>query len=187
MRLAVERCFMVLGFVGLFTISAGATDLTIFGGMQKAGDFSVSTAQSGGTELIRNFDPKTFGVFGLRIGHGKVLGGEYTTAYAPNFVDSNSHAWIVHGNLRAQIPIKVLKPYATGGIGFVNSSGNSVTSLGTEFLFNYGGGINLTFGPIGANFDVRGYTLPSVHVAGFTIQENLNFVQATAGIVFVIH
>jgi len=177
----------VLVVISLFSIPANATDVTIFGGMQHAGDLTVESAQSGSTNLVQNFDPKTFGVFGARLGHGKVIGGEYTVAYAPNFITSDNHAWIFHSNLRFQIPIPVLKPYATGGVGFLNSGGNSVTALGTEFLYNYGGGVNFTVGPLGANFDVRGYTAPNVHVAGFTIQNNLNFVQVTAGVVFVLH
>ena len=181
------RWSLVLVVISLFSIPASATDITLFGGMQHAGDLTVESAQSGSENLVQNFDPKTFGVFGVRFGHGKVIGGEYTAEYAPNFVTSDSHAWIFHSNLRVQIPIAALKPYATGGVGFLNSSGNSVTSLGTEFLFNYGGGVNLTFGPLGANFDVRGYTAPSVHVTGYTIQNNLNFIQVTAGVVFVLH
>jgi hypothetical protein len=184
--LMLGRWSLVMVVIGLFSIPANATDLTLFGGMQHAGDLTVETAQSGATNLVQNFDPKTFGVFGVRLGHGKVIGGEYTLEYAPNFVSSENHAWIVHGNARVQIPIPVLKPYATGGVGFLNSSGNSVTALGTEFLFNYGGGVNFTIGPLGANFDVRGYTAPSVHVSGFTLQNNLNFIQVSAGVVFVL-
>ncbi len=182
--LELGRWSFVMLVIGLFSIPANATDLTLFGGIQNAGELTVETAQSGTTNLVQNFDPKTFGVFGVRLGHGKVFGGEYTAEYAPNFISSDSHAWIFHGNARFQIPIPVLKPYATAGVGLLNSSG-SVTSLGTEFLFNYGGGVNFTVGPLGANFDVRGYTAPSVHVSGFTLQNNLNFIQVSAGVVFV--
>jgi len=177
----------VIAVIVLFSIPASATDFTLFGGMQRAGDLTVQTAQSGTTNLVQNFDPKTFGVFGARLGHGKVIGGEYTAEYAPNFVSSDSHAWIFHGNARFQIPIPALKPYATAGVGALHSSGNPVTSLGTEFLVNYGGGVNFTVGPLGANFDVRGYTAPNVHAAGFTLQNNLNFIQVSAGVVFVLH
>lgn len=163
---------------------ANAADITVFGGIQHAGDISVKSAQSSSSDLIQNFTPKTFGVFGARVAHGNVFGGEYTVEYAPNFISSDSHAWIFHGNLRAQIPyLKLVRPYATAGIGFLNSSGSS-TSLGTEFLFNYGGGINFNIGHVGLIFDVRGYTVPSAHVAGIDIQDNINFVQPTVGLVF---
>lgn len=186
-RWMIGRWALATGITILFSVSASATDITVFGGTQHTGDLTLESAQSGGTNLVQNFDPKTFGVFGLRFSHGKVIGGEYTIEYAPNFINSDSHAWLTHANARFQIPIKVLRPYATGGVGLLDSSGNSITSLGTEFLFNYGGGVNFTVGPLGVNFDVRGYTAPNVHVYGFTIQDNLNFVQVTAGIVFVIH
>jgi Outer membrane protein beta-barrel domain len=169
----------------LFPLGASAADIVAFGGIQHTGDISVKAAVAGTSSLIQNLTPKTFGVFGVRIAHGNVFGGEYTAEYAPNFISSASHAWIFHGNLRAQIPVlKVVRPYGTAGIGLLNSSGSSTSSLGTEFLFNYGGGINFVLGPIGLNFDVRGYTLPSVHVAGFDIQDKINFIQPTVGIVF---
>jgi len=170
----------------LFSIPAGATDLTLYGGTQNMGNFNFETAESNTSDFIGSFDPKTFGVFGIRIGHGKVIGGEHTFAYAPNFVNSDSHAFIYHSNLRIQLPITFLRPYATGGLGLIDSSGSPITSFGAEFAFNYGGGVNLTFGPLGVNFDVRGYTIPSVHLSGFVIQDNLNLVQVSAGVVFVI-
>ncbi len=172
--------------MSLFSIPASATDLTLYGGTQNMGNFNFETAESNTSDFVGSFDPKTFGVFGIRIGHGKVIGGEHTFAYAPNFVNSDSHAFIYHSNLRIQLPITFLRPYATGGLGLIDSSGSPITSFGAEFAFNYGGGVNLTFGPLGVNFDVRGYTIPSVHLSGFVIQDNLNLVQVSAGVVFVI-
>src|SRR6476659_11084946 len=98
--LMLRRWSCVLVVISLFSIPANATDVTIFGGMQHAGDLTVESAQSGSTNLVQNFDPKTFGVFGVRLGHGKVIGGEYTAEYAPNFVSSDSHAWLFHSNVR---------------------------------------------------------------------------------------
>src|SRR5262245_42394009 len=103
--LMLGRWSFVLLVLSLFSIPASATDVTIFGCMQKAGDLTVESAQSGSTNLVQNFDPKTFGVFGVRLGHGKVIGGEYTAEYAPNFINSDSHAWLFHSNVRFQIPI----------------------------------------------------------------------------------
>ena len=112
--LMLGRWSFVLVVISLFSIPASATDFTLFGGMQHAGDLTVESAQSGSTSLVQNFDPKTFGVFGVRFGHGKVIGGEYTAEYAPNFISSDRHAWLFHSNVRVQIPIPALKPYATG-------------------------------------------------------------------------
>jgi len=179
-----RRSIALLALFVLFPFAGSAADLTLFGGIQHPGHLTVQSAQGGTTNIVQNFDPKTFGVFGLRLSHGKVLGGEYTAAYAPNFISSDNHAWIFHSNARVQIPIKLIKPYGTAGVGFLNSAGSSVTALGTEFLFNYGGGANFIIGPLGVNLDVRGYTVPNVHVSGFTIQNKLNFIQTSVGAVF---
>jgi hypothetical protein len=173
---------LLLAIVTLRPHAGLAADLTAFGGIQHAGNLTLQSAQNGTTTLVQNFDPKTFGVFGVRLSHGKVVGGEYTAAYAPNFISSSSHAWIFHSNARVQIPVEFVKPYATAGVGFLNSSGTA-NALGTEFLFNYGGGANFMVGPLGFNFDVRGYTVPSAHVSGFTIQNRLNFIQTSVGAV----
>ena len=163
---------------------ANAADVTLFGGIQHTGDITFKSALSSSSGLIGNLTPGTFGVFGARVAHGHLFGGEYTGEYAPNFISSDNHAWIFHGNLRVQIPYaKVIRPYGTAGIGLLNSSGNSSTSLGTEFLFNYGGGIIFSIGPVGLNFDVRGYTVPSAHISGVELQNNINFVQPTVGLV----
>ena len=58
--LMLGRWSFVMVVIGLFSIPANATDLTLFGGMQHAGDLTVETAQSGATNLVQNFDPKTF-------------------------------------------------------------------------------------------------------------------------------
>src|SRR5215831_15999306 len=88
-RIAVRSIWMLA--IGSICATEGfAADLTAFGGFQRTGQFTVQSAESGGTTLIHNFDPKTFGVYGLRVNHGKVFGGEYTAAYAPNFIDSDS-------------------------------------------------------------------------------------------------
>jgi hypothetical protein len=170
--------------LSLFSSSASAIDLTVFGGIQHPGQLTFQSTQEGTSNFIKTFDPKTFGVYGARLGHGKTIGGEHTFAYAPNFVDSTSHAFIYHSNLRIQAPLPVVKPYGTVGVGIVHSAGNPVTSFGTEFALNYGGGVKLTPGPIGVNFDVRGYTLPRISVGGFHVQDHLNFIQVSAGVVF---
>ena len=43
--------------------------------------------------------------------------------------------------------------------------------IGTKFAINYGGGVKiLPAGPVGVNFNIRGYTLPSV---GFNIRDSI--------------
>ena len=174
---------LAIVFFSLPSHAEGA-DVTLFGGIQHSGKLTFQSAPGSTTNLVQNFDPKTFGVFGLRIGHGKLLGGEHTIEYAPNFIDSNSRAFIVHSNLRVQPSLSFVKPYATAGIGFIHSGGGSPTSFGSKFAFNYGGGVTLAGGPIGINMDLRGYAVPQVKVVGFTTQQRMDFIQATAGISF---
>ena len=98
-------------------------DLTVFGGIQDPGKLTFETAPGTAGNLIQNFNPKTFGVFGARFGHGGLVGGEHTIAYAPNFLDSSTHGFIYHSNLRIQPTFSFVKPYATAGIGLVATAG----------------------------------------------------------------
>jgi hypothetical protein len=159
-------------------------DLTAFGGFQDPGKLTFETAPGSASNLVQHFDPKTVGVFGARFGHGGLIGGEHTLAYAPNFLDNKTHSVIYHSNLRIQPTISFVKPYATAGVGVVYTGGDSIASFGAKFAFNYGGGVTLTGGPLGFNLDVRGYSVPQISIAGFTTQERLDFIQASAGISF---
>jgi hypothetical protein len=166
------------------TSSASILDLTLFGGTQNPGKLTFSSASSSTGNLVQTFDPKTFGVFGARLGHGGIIGGEHTLAYAPNFLDSSTHAFIYHSNLRVQPTISFVKPYVTAGVGLVATGGSSLADFGTKFGFNYGGGVKLGKGGLGFVLDVRGYAVPKVTVAGFTGQERLDFLQTTVGVNF---
>jgi hypothetical protein len=174
----------LLLFIVPISSNAELLDVTFFGGAQNPGKLTFESAPGTAENLIQTFDPKTFGVFGGRFGHGGLIGGEHTIEYSPNFLEGNAYAVIYHSNLRIQPKISFVKPYATAGIGVVYSGGNSLASFGAKFGFNYGGGVTLTGGPIGVNFDLRGYGVPKITVAGFTGQERLDFLQATAGISF---
>src|ERR1043165_8158966 len=90
------RCVFALAALGLFSSSANAIDLTLFGGIQHPGHLTFQSTQDNTSNFVQTFDPKTFGVYGARLGHGKTIGGEHTFEYAPNFIDSNSHAFIYH-------------------------------------------------------------------------------------------
>jgi hypothetical protein len=172
----------------LLSISASAADLTLFGGVQHQGQLTFQSAPNNAVSFVDNFNPKSFGVFGLRLSHGKIIGGEHTISYAPNFIESGNRAFIYHSNLLIQGPWKVAKPYATAGIGLIHSSGDTFSSFGTAFAFNYGGGLKAMAGPVGVSFDIRGYTVPKVTFSGFgqsfTGQQHFNFLQVSAGVVF---
>ena len=176
----------VLITVCLFSSYSRAEDvaLTVFGGIQHQGKLTFQSAPGSANNLIQNFDPQTFGVYGARLSHGKLIEGEHTFEYAPSFLDSKSSAFLYHSNLRIQPSLKVVMPYATAGIGMVHSGGHALSSFGTKFAFNYGGGATVAAGPIGVNMDVRGYAVPKISISGFTGQQRMDFVEVTAGVVF---
>ncbi len=144
----------------LLSVSANAADLTLFGGVQRQGQLTFQSAPGTAVNFVDTFSPRSFGVFGLRLSHGKIIGGEHTISYAPNFIQSGNNAFIYHSNLLVQAPLKVAKPYATIGAVLVHSSGDTFSSFGTAFAFNYGGGLKAMAGPVGVSFDIRGYTIP---------------------------
>ena len=176
-------------------------DITIFGAAQHQGKLNLQTAQGAAT-TTSNFDPRTFGEFGVRYSHGRVIGGEHTLAYVPKFITSSGKAVIYSSDLLLQVPSPKVKPYVTVGLGSVFTSGSdakglkSLSNFGSKFAINYGGGVKvLPAGPVGVRFDIRGYTVPSVKLNVVnslqtgTVQaqdQSLNFYEVGLGIVFKV-
>ena len=174
-------------------LSAG--EIVIYGGAQKPGDLSWSTAGGSITDVAGDFG----GTFGFRYSKGRVIGFEQSIGYSPRFAQPNVRAFQTDSNLLIQLPGKIV-PYGTVGIGLVRTWGDFpaemdagqiasfVFSIGNKFAINYGGGVKVRrlWGPMGINVDVRGYTLPGV---GFETEDirvtdkNFNFIQTTAGMV----
>ncbi len=191
-------CFLVFTCI-LAAIPAYAdSDLTIFGAAQHQGKLTLQSATQTAT-TTSNFDPTTFGVFGVRFSHGKIIGGEHTLAYAPNFISSNSKAFIYNSDLLLQAPLPKIRPYGTVGLGWIftwskDQSGRpALGDIGNKFAINYGGGVKVfPAGPVGVRFDIRGYTLPSVKFtlpvrfppAGYTQSQSVNFIEYGFGVVF---
>ncbi len=194
-------CFLVFTCI-LAAIPAYAdSDLTIFGAAQHQGKLTLQSATQTAT-TTSNFDPTTFGVFGVRFSHGKIIGGEHTLAYAPNFISSNSKAFIYNSDLLLQAPLPKIRPYGTVGLGWIftwskDESGRpALGDIGNKFAINYGGGVKVfPAGPVGVRFDIRGYTLPSVKFSlpvtglpagiGFQTQsQSVNFIEYGLGVVF---
>ena len=191
-------CFLVFTCI-LAAIPAYAdSDLTIFGAAQHQGKLTLQFAQP---VITSNFNPTTFGVFGVRFSHGKIIGGEHTLAYAPNFISSNSKAFIYNSDLLLQAPLPKIRPYGTVGLGWIftwskDESGRpALGDIGNKFAINYGGGVKVfPAGPVGIRFDIRGYTLPSVKFAipvtvlprlGVQAQsQSVNFIEFGLGVVF---
>ena len=165
-----------------------ASDLTLYGGFQRQGMVTLDTGTTGqlGQAAKQTFDPRNFGVFGIRYGKGRVVGSEHTLAYTPNFIESSRKAILYHSNLIVQAPLPVVRPYGTVGVGAVFTMGNSVVDLGRKFAINYGGGVKiLPAGPVGIRFDIRGYTIPSVQRSGSSIEAGtLNIAEVSVGVIF---
>jgi outer membrane protein with beta-barrel domain len=179
-RMALGRCSLLFLLV-LAAVPLHAADFTIFGGMQHPGKLTLRSVLDSTTTIP--LDPRNFGTFGVRVSAGRVIGNETTLAYSPNFISSDNSAIILNSNLIVQAPLGIVRPYATVGLGTVYIQGHTISALeevtGAKFAINYGGGIKFKLaGPVGGQFDARGYTLTSVQ------SERLNVLEVSVGIVF---
>jgi len=170
----------------LMNLPAGAADLTVFGGVQRQGKLTLQSAPGSTINLLRTINSTNFGVFGARIGHGRVFGGEHTLAFSPNFIDAETKAIIYNSNFLIQAPLPVVRPYATVGLGLIGTSGDGAGVIGTKFAINYGGGVKfMPAGPVGMRVDVRGYAVPSAEFKVFTVEnQTVNFVEVSVGVIF---
>ena len=147
-RMKSFRCFLVVMCILTAVPAFADGDVTLFGAAQHQGKLTVQSAQSTASSFS-NFNPGTFGAFGLRFSHGKVFGSEHTFAYAPNFLTADSKAFIYNSDLLLQAPLPKIKPYVTAGLGTMYSVGNgfcgrpALGKIGTKFAVNYGGGIKI--------------------------------------------
>jgi hypothetical protein len=158
-----------------------SADFTIYGGMQHPGKLTLRSVVDSSTTIP--LDPRNFGTFGIRFSHGSVFGTEHTLAYSPNFISGENDAIIYNSNLMIQAPLGVVRPYATAGLGTVYIRGDTISALeaitGAKLAINYGGGIKFRLtGPLGAQFDARGYSISSVQ------SERLNVLEVSLGLVF---
>jgi hypothetical protein len=163
-------------FYFFLTVPIHANDLTLFAGSQNPGSL---TLQSVGGAIVAA-GPRTFGTFGIRLSHGRVVGSEHTLAYSPNFLSSQHSAIIYNSNLMVQAPLPVVRPYATAGLGIVYVRGSGLQAVtGGKFAVNYGGGakVRLT-GPLGAQLDGRGYTITGIS------SQTLHVLEVSLGLVF---
>jgi outer membrane protein with beta-barrel domain len=164
----------------MMSIPAFATDLALFGGTQDPGVVTLNSVPDAGqtiTQIVKN--PLRAGTFGIRFGSGRVVGHEETFSYTNHFIDSNSHAFIMNSNLVVTIPLPVVKPYVTAGIGTFIVSGSGISDIGSKFAYNYGGGVKVfPSGPLGIQGDIRGYTLTGVN------GDTMHVVEVSIGVLF---
>ena len=165
-------------FLLVFTaVPIHASDLTLFAGAQRPGKLTLRSAASGTTTLLGS---RSFGTYGIRVSHGRVVGSEHTLAYSPNFISGEKSAIIYNSNFIVHIPLGIVRPYATAGLGTMYVRGDALEVLkGGKFAVNYGGGVKFKLaGPVGGQIDARGYTLPSV------LNETLNVLEVSVGVAF---
>jgi hypothetical protein len=163
----------------LMSVPAFAADLALFLGSQDPGVVTLTSVTDAGgsiTEIVKN--PLRAGTFGIRFGGGRVVGHESTIAYTHHFIDANSHALVMNSNLILTIPLPVVKPYVTAGLGTFIVSGSGISDIGTKFAYNYGGGVKVLPGPVGIQGDVRGYVLTGVN------GDSMHVVEVSLGVLF---
>jgi hypothetical protein len=170
-------CFLLL-IIGIGVLPAHANDITLYMGIQSPEKLTLRSAAQAGANIP--VDPAKFGTFGIRIGHGRVFGGEHTIAYSPNFIETRTKAIIYNSNMLIQAPLPGgIRPYGTAGFGTVITKGDGIADFGSKFAVNYGGGLKfIPGGPVGARIDIRGYTLPSVQ------DQTLNILEVSVGVIF---
>ena len=171
------KCLLLLPLFCLFAaVPIHANDLTLFAGTQNPGSLTLRSV--GGAIVAAG--PRTFGTFGMRFSHGRVVGSEHTLAYSPNFLSSEHSAFIYNSNLMVQAPLPIVRPYATAGLGIVYVRGTDLQAVtGTKFAANYGGGVKVKVaGPIGAQVDGRGYTILGID------SQTLHVLEVSFGLVF---
>src|SRR5256885_14856840 len=121
-------CFLVFMVFVTAVPAFAASDLTIFGAAQHQGKLTLQSAAQTATTTT-SLDPRTFGLFGIRFSQGKIIGGEHTLAYAPNFLVSGGRALIYNSDLLIQAPLPKITPYATAGLGVIFTWAKSSTGL----------------------------------------------------------
>jgi len=166
-------CFLLFLCVLVAVPAYADGDITIFGAVQRQGKLTLQSASATVNPCVTtfssqcNFDPGNFGVFGARFSHGKIVGGEHTLAYVPDFLGGNAKAFIYNSDFMVQAPLPKVRPYAVAGLGTIFTWGSTngqpaFSKIGTKFALNYGGGLKIfPAGPVGVRFDIRGYAIPS--------------------------
>jgi len=188
MKIPVILIFSAILLMTVSSLQAG--EVILFAGSQKPGTITFTTED---LELPAVFlEGGTGGTFGIRLSGGKIFGMEQNISFTPRFGRGGVHAFQMDTNLVLQAPGKIA-PYATGGLGFITTWGQNYPTdldpakiaayafnIGNKFSLNYGMGIKIRrlMGPMGLNFDVRGYYIPDAR------ESSLNVVQMSLGAVF---
>ena len=170
-----HRIFASVVFLIAVTANAAtakASDISIFMGAALPGSVSYQDMK---LPLDNSF------VYGARYGYEFVpnFGMEHTVALSNDFLYSGStgdctcddscscpplwekaKGFMYSSNLTLGFQFdKRTIPFLTAGVGLVHQYGDRDLPVGTQFAFNYGGGLKFPniAGPIGGRIDMRGY------------------------------
>lgn len=165
--------------VFLFALPLQAGDLTFFVGGTIPGSIEYQDTE---------FTPDNGPVYGFRLGTNFVpyFGMEHTLAFSSDYLFPSgmqdildANGVIYNSNFIFSVPVGKAVPYFTVGAGLIHQYGDSDLPIGTEFAFNYGGGVKFPglFGPLGLRFDMRGYR------AGAT-SNALHMLEMSGGVMF---
>jgi hypothetical protein len=161
----------------LFSAQSKAADFSFYIGGVRPGKISVDNVK-------KSLDSSP--VFGFRVGtsFGQSIGTEHTLAFSSDYLfprDKDtireSKGFVYNSNLIINIPAGKVVPYLTAGAGLIHQYGDLNMPVGTEFAFNYGGGLKFPriLGPLGLRFDVRGYRVG-------IFSNKLNIFEASGGV-----
>jgi hypothetical protein len=175
------RCHLLLltTVVCLFAGSLKGADLSFYVGGVKPGSINYNNVKT-------SLDSSP--IFGFRLATNFVpfFGVEHTVAFSSDYLFpknisaiKDAKGFVYNSNFIFNIPAKFVTPYITAGAGLMYQFNDSNLPVGTQFAFNYGGGVKVPHiaGPLGLRFDLRGYS------AGL-ISNRLNVLEISGGIQF---
>ena len=179
--LTSNRCslWLIAGIV-LFAFRAEAAEITAYAGGVNPGSLSIN-----GVETALESGP----IYGFRLRTDFVphFGMEHTLGFSGDYLFptnisavTDAKGFVFNSNLILDLPMRNLVPYVTAGVGLVHQYGSENLPLGTQFAFNYGGGLKFPrlIGPLGLRVDARGYTATGIS------STNLNMFEVSGGVLF---
>ncbi len=169
--------FILMCVFFLASLTAQASDLSLFGGWTGVGSLETVAGQ---------VDLSNFNVFGVRWEKGflVVLGFENTLSFSSGSVlataGEDNGGLNYMGNLVINLPVRRTLPYFTLGLGVLHRFGTSFPDVGSRFTFNWGAGLKLRglLGPMGVRIDYRRMIIYGV------LDENAKTHEISGGVMF---
>ena len=157
---------LVVFFVAVIASKDARADsaLTVFGGANIGGDFSLLT-DGGNLDLETSI--KNSPIFGMRVGsYGFPIGFEGSLTYSPSAIiggindqlDIKTNILYVEANAIVIILPGPIAPFVTGGIGihYLNFDlADLTTTSQTKFGWNLGGGLKINVARVALRVDIR--------------------------------